>query len=115
MDYPPNAVIRLLQYGMLNEALSSSTIWVWVACNTCSMQCPMAIDIPALMDKLRHLNLIAIALLATLAIVEANLATTESDPRQLDEQALVKTMQQQAEQQHQAGVEIAAVWGSATQ
>jgi heterodisulfide reductase subunit C len=57
MDYPPNSVIRLLQYGMLDEALSSSTIWVCVACNTCSMQCPMAIDIPAVMDKLRHLAL----------------------------------------------------------
>jgi heterodisulfide reductase subunit C len=57
MDYPPNAVIRLLQYGMVDEALSSATIWVCVACNTCAMQCPMAIDIPVLMDDLRHLAL----------------------------------------------------------
>jgi heterodisulfide reductase subunit C len=64
MDYPPNAVIRLLQFGMLDEALSCSTIWVCVACNTCSMECPMAIDIPALMDQLRQLavqNGVAIA------------------------------------------------------
>jgi heterodisulfide reductase subunit C len=57
MDYRPNAVIRLLQYGMVDEALTSSTIWVCVACNTCAMQCPMAIDIPRLMDNLRHLAL----------------------------------------------------------
>jgi heterodisulfide reductase subunit C len=57
MDFSPNAVIRLLQYNMVEEALSSSTIWVCVACNTCAMQCPMAIDIPALMDQLRHLAL----------------------------------------------------------
>ena len=57
MDQPPNAVIRLLQFGMLEEALASCTIWVCVACNTCAMECPMAIDIPALMDKLRHLAL----------------------------------------------------------
>ncbi len=57
MDYPPNAIIRLLQYGMVEEALASSTIWVCVACNTCAMQCPMAIDIPDLMDRLRHLAL----------------------------------------------------------
>jgi heterodisulfide reductase subunit C len=57
MDYPPNAVIRLLQFGMLDEALSSSTIWVCVACNTCAMECPMAIDIPAMMDQLRQLAL----------------------------------------------------------
>jgi heterodisulfide reductase subunit C len=57
MDRPPNTVIRLLQFGLLQEALHSSTIWVCVACNTCSMECPMAIDIAALMDKLRHLAL----------------------------------------------------------
>jgi heterodisulfide reductase subunit C len=57
MDRPPNAVIRLLQFGLLQEALSSSTIWVCVACNTCAMECPMAIDIAALMDRLRHLAL----------------------------------------------------------
>jgi heterodisulfide reductase subunit C len=57
MDRPPNTVIRLLQFGQLQEALHSSTIWVCVACNTCSMECPMAIDIAALMDRLRHLAL----------------------------------------------------------
>ena len=57
MDRPPNTVIRLLQFGYLREALSCSTIWVCVACNTCSMECPMAIDIAALMDRLRHLAL----------------------------------------------------------
>ena len=51
----PNVVIRMLQLGLLNEALASNTIWVCVACNTCSMECPMAIDIPAVMDRLRHL------------------------------------------------------------
>lgn len=54
MDHHPNAVIRLLQLGMREEALSCSTIWVCVACNTCAMECPMAIDIPALMDRLRQ-------------------------------------------------------------
>ena len=57
MDHPPNAVIRLLQFGLLDEALVSRTIWTCVSCNTCAMQCPMAIDIPALMDRLRHLAL----------------------------------------------------------
>ena len=55
MDYPPNSVIRLLQFGKLDDALSCSTIWVCVACNTCAMECPMAIDIPAMMDQLRQL------------------------------------------------------------
>ena len=54
MDYPPNGVIRLIQFGMEEEALKSSTIWVCVGCNTCSSCCPMAIDISAVMDSLRH-------------------------------------------------------------
>ncbi|MBT7260269.1 MAG: heterodisulfide reductase [Desulfobacula sp.] len=54
MDYAPNAVIRLIQFGMEEEALNSSTIWVCVGCDTCSSCCPMAIDIPGVMDGLRH-------------------------------------------------------------
>jgi heterodisulfide reductase subunit C len=64
MDHPPNAIIRLLQFGLLEEALASSTIWVCVACNTCAMECPMAIDIADLMDRLRHLALEKGALVA---------------------------------------------------
>lgn len=54
MDYAPNAIIRLVQLGQEEAALTSSTIWVCVGCNTCSSWCPMAIDIPAVMDGLRH-------------------------------------------------------------
>lgn len=54
MDYHPNAVIRLVQLGMEEEALKCATIWVCVGCNTCCAGCPMAIDIPAVMDGLRH-------------------------------------------------------------
>lgn len=54
MDYAPHAVIRLVQLGLEEQALNSSTIWVCVGCNTCSSFCPMAIDIPAVMDGLRH-------------------------------------------------------------
>jgi heterodisulfide reductase subunit C len=54
MDYAPNAVIRLVQLGLEEEALKCSTIWICVGCNTCSSYCPMAIDIPAVMDGLRH-------------------------------------------------------------
>ena len=53
MDYPPNAVLRLLQYGMTQEVLTCKTIWVCVGCHTCSSQCPMGIDLAAVMDTLR--------------------------------------------------------------
>ena len=57
MDYFPNGVIRMVQMGMRSAALESSTIWVCVGCNTCAVQCPMAINIPAVMDSLCHIAL----------------------------------------------------------
>lgn len=53
MDYPPNQIIRMLQLGMLDEVLNSTTIWVCAACITCSSRCPRGIDITQIMDNLR--------------------------------------------------------------
>ena len=57
MDYPPNGIIRLVQFGLRSLALESSTIWICVGCHTCSVQCPMDIDIAAIMATLRRLAL----------------------------------------------------------
>ena len=46
MDYTPNQVLRLLQFGMRGEVLACKTIWVCVGCHTCSSQCPMASILP---------------------------------------------------------------------
>jgi heterodisulfide reductase subunit C len=54
MDYMPNGVMRLVQLGLKSEALRCNTIWICVGCHTCSIQCPMAIDIPGVMDALRE-------------------------------------------------------------
>ncbi len=54
MDYLPNVLLRMVQMGLESQALESSTIWVCVGCNTCCSFCPMAIDIPAVMDGLRE-------------------------------------------------------------
>jgi len=53
MDYTPNQVLRLVQFGMRQEVLTCKTIWVCVGCHTCSSQCPMSIDIADMMDTLR--------------------------------------------------------------
>jgi heterodisulfide reductase subunit C len=53
MDYTPNQVLRLVQFGLRQEVLSCKTIWICVGCHTCSSQCPMGIDIAAMMDTLR--------------------------------------------------------------
>ena len=55
MDYAPNRVIRMVQLGLRKEALQSSGIWICVGCNTCSIQCPNCIDIPAVNDALRQM------------------------------------------------------------
>jgi heterodisulfide reductase subunit C len=55
MDYAPNGIIRLLQLGQKQQVLQSSTIWICVGCNTCSIQCPNAIDIPGVNDTLREI------------------------------------------------------------
>jgi len=57
MDYAPHGVFRLVQFGLREEAFSCSTIWICVGCHTCSIQCPMAIDIPAVMDAICQMAL----------------------------------------------------------
>jgi heterodisulfide reductase subunit C len=55
MVYRPNGIIRLVQYGYRQEVLESPDIWLCVGCHTCSVACPMAIDMPAIMDALREI------------------------------------------------------------
>ncbi len=55
MDLTPNAVIRLAQLGLRREALQCSSIWLCVGCNTCNIQCPNGIDIPAVNTALREM------------------------------------------------------------
>ena len=55
MDYMPNEILRMIQFGMLEKVLQSSSIWMCVGCNTCSTQCPNAVDIAAIMDALRQM------------------------------------------------------------
>ncbi len=54
MDFKPNGVMRLIQLGLKTEALTCNTIWICVGCHTCSTQCPVGIDIAAVMDALRE-------------------------------------------------------------
>jgi heterodisulfide reductase subunit C len=58
MDYPPNGVLRLIQYGMREEALRCKTIWLCVGCHTCSSQCPMGINMASIMEVLRHMAVV---------------------------------------------------------
>ena len=57
MDLPPNQVIRLVQLGLVDDALSSKTIWLCASCETCTTRCPREVDLAAVMDALRNLAL----------------------------------------------------------
>ncbi len=56
MDIAPHRLMRMLQMGLLDEALRSDTIWVCASCQTCSTRCPNDIDIAHVMDTLRQLS-----------------------------------------------------------
>ncbi|MCF7792952.1 MAG: 4Fe-4S dicluster domain-containing protein [Candidatus Cloacimonetes bacterium] len=70
MDINPNQVLRLAQYGKIQDILESETIWVCSTCLQCSSRCPKGIDVAKLMEAFRTINL-----RAGLGIV---------DPRKLD-------------------------------
>ena len=57
MDYTPREVIRMVQLGMRDKALSCKSIWVCASCNTCYTRCPGGIDIPEIMSSLRILSI----------------------------------------------------------
>jgi len=57
MDYPPNVLLRMIQFGLRSQVLESAAIWVCVNCHTCSSQCPNNIDIAAIMNTLTRMAL----------------------------------------------------------
>lgn len=57
MDYPPNQIIRMVQFGLKDRVLNSTTIWLCASCETCTTRCPNDIDIVGVMDTLRRMAL----------------------------------------------------------
>jgi len=57
MDILPHQVMKLIQYGQKERLLSSHTIWICAACETCTARCPNGIDVARVMDTLRAMAL----------------------------------------------------------
>lgn len=57
MDYLPDVILRMVQLGLKDRVLNSSTIWICASCETCTTRCPNEIDIAGVMDTLRHMAL----------------------------------------------------------
>ena len=55
MTYGPDRIVRMVQLGQKQEALSSPDIWVCAGCETCGARCPNNIDIAHVMDALRQI------------------------------------------------------------
>lgn len=53
MDLTPRQIVRAVQLGMRDEALTSTSIWLCLSCQTCSARCPLDIDIAKVMETLR--------------------------------------------------------------
>lgn len=58
MDLTPRQVMRAIQFGLMEEILDSSTIWLCLSCQVCTARCPREIDIAKVMEALRHLALV---------------------------------------------------------
>lgn len=52
-DFQVNAVMRLVQAGQAETVLRSHAIWLCALCQTCSVRCPMQIDVAEIMETLR--------------------------------------------------------------
>ncbi|MCD6277852.1 4Fe-4S dicluster domain-containing protein [candidate division WOR-3 bacterium] len=57
MEILPNQVLRLLQFGKVERILRTNTHWVCASCFVCSTRCPKDIDIAAIMEALRQIEL----------------------------------------------------------
>ena len=55
MDYSPMQIIKMINLGMKEKVLSSSTIWVCSLCYTCATRCPRNVNFPTLMMSLRNI------------------------------------------------------------
>jgi len=57
VDMAPNQIVRALQLGNFEKAMTSDAIWACVSCQTCSTRCPQSVDCAGIMDALREVSL----------------------------------------------------------
>jgi len=58
-DLQVHQVMRLVQLGLREEALSSRSAWLCVGCRTCQARCPNGIDGSRVMDALKAASVAA--------------------------------------------------------
>jgi heterodisulfide reductase subunit C len=55
MDYTPAQLIHAIRLGLTDTVLSSKTMWMCSACETCTTRCPQEVDIAKVMDACKIL------------------------------------------------------------
>lgn len=53
MERTVRQIVRMMQLGLIKEALSSYSIWACASCETCSTRCPRKVDPAKVMEALR--------------------------------------------------------------
>ncbi len=54
-DLQVSQIMRAVQMGHKELALSAASLWLCVSCSTCTTRCPNNIDVARVMDTLRHM------------------------------------------------------------
>ncbi len=54
MDLLPHQMVRLAVLGNVDKIVESKSIWLCLTCHTCGARCPNGIDVPAILDPIRH-------------------------------------------------------------
>ena len=57
MDFPPREIMQMIKLGLKEETCMANSMWFCLTCAACSGRCPREIDIPAVMEAIRHLTI----------------------------------------------------------
>lgn len=52
----PTSLIRLIQLGLVAEALHSPLLWTCIGCEQCTAVCPQKLDVAQIVRRLRRLS-----------------------------------------------------------
>lgn len=54
MDLMPHQLVRMAVLGQVDRIAKSKSLWLCLNCHTCGTRCPNGIDVPTLLDPIRH-------------------------------------------------------------
>lgn len=57
MDFPPREIMQLIKIGRKEAIYAANSTWYCLTCSACSGRCPREIDIPRVMETLRHMSI----------------------------------------------------------